>query len=145
MRYERHLANGYLINDDRDRLDLDLIYWFLAEESYWSRGMTREQVGRAASASVCFGLYGPDGGQCGFARVVTDLTTFAWLTYVFVIAGQRGKGLGRALVQAVLDHPDLQGLRRWLLATRDAQDFYAGLGFTSLDSPVIFMTRRHPG
>jgi GNAT superfamily N-acetyltransferase len=142
MAYERILPGGFCISDDPARLDVDLVHRFLSEESYWSRGITREQLMRALASSLCFGLYTSQHRQSGFARVVSDFTSFAWLTDVFVLAAYRRQGFGRALVAAVLGHPELQGLRRWLLATHDAQPFYRSLGFQRLDRPEIFMTRR---
>jgi N-acetylglutamate synthase-like GNAT family acetyltransferase len=144
MAYQVSLGGGYVVSDERARLDIDLIHDFLSQESYWSRGISRKTFERAAANSLCLGLYDSGGDQAGFARVVSDLAGFAWLTDVFVLSAHRGRGLGKALVRAVLAHPDLAGLKRWLLATHDAQRFYAGLGFAPLDDPAIFMTISHP-
>jgi GNAT superfamily N-acetyltransferase len=127
------------ISTDRDRLDVDAIHRFLSEESYWARGRSREVVERTIAHSLCFGAY--LGEQLvGYARVVTDYATFAWLADVFILDEFRGRGYGKALVQAVIAHPDLQGLRRMLLATKDAHTLYAQYGFTPVP-PDRFMER----
>ncbi len=129
----------YEVSTDRGRLDVDLIHRFLAEESYWARGVSREIVERSLEHSLCFGVYA-DGRQVAFARAVTDRATFAWLADVFVVQEHRGRGVGETLMRAVLSHPELQTLRRWLLATLDAQGLYRRFGFE--DSPEArFMMR----
>jgi GNAT superfamily N-acetyltransferase len=133
---------GYEISTDPQRLDLDLTHRFLSEEAYWSPGVPREVVQRAIDGSIVFGLY-HDGKQVGMTRVVTDRATFAWVCDVFVLADERGKGLGKWLMECVKSHPDLQGLRRWLLATSDAHGLYAQYGFTPVD-PQRFMEIRDP-
>ena len=125
------------ISTDADRLDLDMIHRWLSEESYWAQGRPRELMQRSFDNSICFGAYLED-RQVGFARVVTDRTTFAWLADVFILDEYRGRGYGKALVAAVLAHPELQGLRRWLLATRDAHGLYAQSGFVPVP-PERFM------
>ncbi|HEX8162643.1 MAG TPA: GNAT family N-acetyltransferase [Pyrinomonadaceae bacterium] len=130
MAYEQ-TRDDYLISDDGARLDLDLIYDFLSGESYWARGRSRERVELSVANSLPFGLY-KGGAQVGFARVVTDYATFAWLADVFVLDSERGRGLGVWLVETILSHPDLRGVRRWLLATRDAQELYRRFGFSDL-------------
>ena len=117
----------YEVSTDPGRLDLALIHGFL-ETAYWSEEIPRETVERAAAGSLNFGLYGPE-GQLGYARVVTDKATFAWICDVFVLEAARGQGLGRWLMACVMGHPALQGLRRWMLATADAHDLYRGFGF----------------
>src|SRR5262249_46481117 len=107
------------IDTDKDRLDIGLIHDFLSRCSHWARGIPREIVECATANPLCFGLY-YDGEQIGFARVVTDEATFAYMADVFVVADHRGAGLGQFLVDAILSHEPLQGLRRWLLVTRDA-------------------------
>jgi GNAT superfamily N-acetyltransferase len=131
--------DGYEIDDDPGRVDLDAVHAFLAQEAYWSRGIPRDVLSRAIAGSLNFGLY-HDGSQAGFARVVTDKATFAWLCDVYVLAEHRGRGLGHWLVQTVLDHPDLQGLRRFLLATADAHQVYAECGFEPLADPKPWMS-----
>lgn len=123
----------YEISADRSRLDLDAIHTYLSR-SYWSPGIPRETVERAAAHSLCFGLYHRD-AQVGFARVVTDRATFGYLADVYVLEAHRGQGLAKALVRSVLAHPDLQGLRRFLLATRDAHGLYRPFGFRPTDKP----------
>ncbi len=130
------------ISTEVERLDVDLIHRFLSEESYWARGRAREVTQRAIDHSICFGAY-VDGRQVGFARVVTDRATFAWLADVFILDDYRGRGYGKTLVAAVLNHPDLRGLRRWLLATKDAHGLYAPYGFAPVP-PERFMERRAP-
>jgi GNAT superfamily N-acetyltransferase len=136
-------VNGYEISTDSARLDVDYVHAFLTT-SYWSPGVPRDTVARAIAGSLCFGLYAPDGAQCGFARVVTDRATYAWLADVFVDPAHRGHGLGVRLVETVLAHPELQGLRRWALATRDAHGLYERFGFTPLPDPSSHMIRRPP-
>jgi GNAT superfamily N-acetyltransferase len=130
------------ISTDPDRLDVNMIHHWLAEESYWAQGIPRELVERAVGNSLCFGVYLGE-TQVGFARVVTDRTTHAWLADVFIDEAYRGRGYGKALVAAVLAHPELDGLRRFMLATRDAHGLYAQYGFTPVP-PDRFMERRQP-
>jgi GNAT superfamily N-acetyltransferase len=118
----------YVIDTDPGLLDLDVLHRFLSEEAYWSPGVSREVVERSIEHSLNFGLY-RDGEQVGFARVVTDCATFAWLADVFVLDGHRHAGLGKWLVETVLSHPDLEGLRRWILGTADAHGLYERFGF----------------
>jgi N-acetylglutamate synthase-like GNAT family acetyltransferase len=134
----------YTVSDDHARLDLDAIHGFLSRESYWARGRSRERVERAIANSPPFGLYKRE-RQVGFARVVTDRATFAWLADVFVVAEERGGGLSKWLVECVLAHPELQGMRRWLLATRDAQELYRRYGFAEPDtSQTTYMEKFDP-
>jgi GNAT superfamily N-acetyltransferase len=130
--------DDYEIDDDPSRLDISAIHAFLAHEAYWSRGVTRDVVDRAVAGSLNFGLY-HQGQQAGFARVVTDRATFAWLCDVYILSQHRGRGLGHWLVQAVIVHPDLQGLRRIVLATNDAHRIYADCGFEPLADPHRWM------
>jgi GNAT superfamily N-acetyltransferase len=141
----------YLISTESAWLDLDLIHRFLSEHSYWARGIPRDVVARSIANSLCFGVYGlgkdvpnPARPQVGFARVATDRATFAYLADVFVLPEHRGQGLSKRLVEAVLAHPDLQGLRRWMLATADAHELYRRYGFTALSKPDNFMQRHDP-
>jgi GNAT superfamily N-acetyltransferase len=132
-------GNGSVeISTDRSRLDRQLIHAFLSEESYWARGIPVEIVERSIEHSLNFGLYAGD-DQLAYARVITDRATFALVRDVFVVECWRGRGLGTLLMQAVLDHPDLQGLRRVLLVTRDAAPFYRSLGFKPLTRPDRFL------
>jgi GNAT superfamily N-acetyltransferase len=131
--------DGYEASDDPARLDVDVIHGFL-RTSYWSPGVSRQIVEKAIQGSLPMGLYAPDGRQAGFARVVTDRATFGYLADVFVLPEHRGRGLSRFLVTALLEHPDLSGLRRWMLATADAHGVYEALGFTALVDPSRWMT-----
>jgi GNAT superfamily N-acetyltransferase len=115
------------VSTDRSRLDLGFIHTFLVA-THWAKDIPFATLARAIEHSLPFGLY-KDGRQIGFARVVTDHATFAYLADVFVTQGERGKGFGKKLVDAVLAHPELQGMRRWLLGTRDAAGLYKQLGF----------------
>jgi GNAT superfamily N-acetyltransferase len=133
--------DGYQVSDDPARLDVALVHRFLSTEAYWSPGVSRDVVERAIAGSIPFGLYAPGGAQAGFARVVTDRATFAYLADVFVLAPHRGRGLGGFLVGSVLAHPELQGLRRFVLATDDAHGIYARFGFAPLDVPERWMER----
>ena len=130
-----------LISDDPARLNRELIHRFLSERSYWAQGVSPEMVDRSLDHSLCFGVY-QAGQQVGFARVVTDFATFAWLADVFVVEAKRGQGIGKKLVAAVLGHPRLQGLRRFMLGTRDASGLYARFGFKPLAHPERFMEIR---
>ena len=133
----------YVVSDDPGRLDRDLIHRWLSESSYWASGRTRETVDRSLDhGSIGFGVYAPDGAMIGFARVVTDRATFGWLCDVFVIEEHRGKGLGGALVQASVEHPDLRNIKRFVLATADGQGLYAKYGFEVIDRPERWMIRR---
>lgn len=130
----------YTISTDAARLDVDLIFEFLSTRSYWAKGRTRAAVKRSIAHSLSFGLYRHD-QQIGFARVVTDYATFAYLADVFVLEAERGRGLGKWLLAIIVAHPALQGLRRWLLATRDAHGLYQQAGFTPLLQPERWMER----
>jgi len=132
---------GFVISTDRARLDLDVIHGFLAQQSYWCRGIPRGVVECAVANSLCFGIYGDSGQQVGFARVVTDFATYGYVADVFVLPEWRGRGLSKRLMRAVLDHPALQGFRRLTLATRDAQGLYAQFGFTTSRRPDWQMER----
>jgi N-acetylglutamate synthase-like GNAT family acetyltransferase len=124
----------YEIDTAKDRLDIALIHDFLARCSHWARGIPRDVLERAIANSLCFGLY-RDGAQVGFARLVTDEATFAYLADVFVVAEARNGGLGQFLVESILAHAPLQGLRRWHLVTRDAASLYRRCGFADLQQP----------
>jgi GNAT superfamily N-acetyltransferase len=125
---------GYVVSTDPDRLDVDRIHGFLST-AYWSTGIPRDVVQRSIDNSLPFGLYSPAGEQAGFARVVTDRATYAYLGDVYVESAHRGRGLGKFLVSCVLGHPELQGLRRWALATADAHGLYARHGFRPPANP----------
>jgi GNAT superfamily N-acetyltransferase len=126
-----------LVSTDRARLDVDLIHGVLSA-TYWASGIPREIVERAIDGSIAFGLYEHD-HQVGFARVVTDMATYAYLADVFVVEARRGQGLGDWLVESIRLHPQLQGLRRFALITRDAGALYARHGFATPPEPLGYM------
>jgi len=134
--------DNFTVTDDPERLDREVIWRFLSS-SYWAKNVPAATVDRSLANSLCFTLL--DGArQVGFARVVSDRATLAYLGDVFVLDEYRGRGLGTWLIGCVLGHPDLQGLRRWILATRDAHDLYRKLGFTPLKDPARFMELHDP-
>lgn len=132
---------AFLISTDRARIDLDLVHGFLTA-SYWAEGIPRETVARSIAGSLPFGLYTGE-RQIGFARVITDRATFAYLSDVFVLAEFRGRGLGVWLVETILAHPALGEPRTWLLATRDAHELYRRMGFVEA-APGRYMGKRRP-
>src|SRR5688572_25989694 len=132
------MPDEYEISTDAQRLDVGLIHEFL-NSSYWARDIPREVVERSIEHSLCFGAFAA-GRQVGFGRVVTDLATFGYIADVFVVPEHRGRGVAKLLVRAILEHPKLQGLRRLLLATKDAHGLYAQFGFQPLSNPEHLMT-----
>lgn len=136
-------ADGrFVISTDPARLDFGAVHAYLSEQSYWAKGVTRQAVERAAAHSLCFGIYEvATNHQAGYARVVTDYTTFAYLCDVFVLETFRGHGLGKWLIATILSHPDIPNPRRWLLATADAHGLYAQNGFTPLPLPERWMVK----
>ena len=135
--------DDYQISTDRSRLDVELIHDFLCNTSYWATGRSREVVERSIQNSLCFGIY-TNSDQVGFARVVTDKATFAYLADVFILEPHRRKGLSKRLVEFIVAYPDLQGLRRFMLATNDAHGLYKQFGFTELPNPARFMELHRP-
>jgi GNAT superfamily N-acetyltransferase len=129
------------ISTDRDRIDRALVHRFLSEESYWARSRTREENDRIIEASLCFGAY-EDGRQIAHARVITDTVAFGYLGDVFVLPEARGRGVGKALMEAVLSHPHVRGLKRFTLVTDDAHGLYEQYGFRPLDDVRKWMQRR---
>jgi len=121
----------FLISTDRSKLDLDVIHKFLTL-SYWAAGIPRATVARSIENSLCFGVY-DNSNQIGFARVISDFATYAYVADVFILEPYRERGLGKELMASIMAHPELQGLRRWSLGTRDAQGLYAQFGF----EPVV--------
>ncbi|HEX6095326.1 MAG TPA: GNAT family N-acetyltransferase [Thermoanaerobaculia bacterium] len=119
-------------------MDVDTIHRYLSEESYWAANIPRDVVERSIAHSLCFGAFDGD-VQVGFARAITDRATFAYLADVFVLPSHRGRGIAKRLMEAVLAHPELQGLRRWQLITRDAHALYAQFGFVPLETPERHM------
>jgi GNAT superfamily N-acetyltransferase len=134
---------AFTISTDRERIDLDVVYGFLTE-CYWAKGIPREVVARSIENSLCFGVYAED-QQVGFARVVSDCATYAYIGDVFVLDAFRGRGLGKWLMECIMQHPRLQGLRRWSLVTGDAHGLYAKFGFEALKKPQNYMELHRPG
>jgi N-acetylglutamate synthase-like GNAT family acetyltransferase len=133
----------FVITTDRARFDLDAIHGFLSRESYWAKGIPREVVERSIANSLAFGvLHGAR--QVGLARLITDRATFAWLGDVYILDEFRKQGLSKWLMEVIVAHPDVQGLRRWLLATADAHSLYAQFGYKPLARPERFMERHFP-
>jgi GNAT superfamily N-acetyltransferase len=133
----------FSISTDQARLDLDVIHGFLTD-CYWAKGIPRQIVARSIEHSLCFGIYDGSGAQVGFARVVSDFATVAYLGDVFVLESHRGRGLSKWLMQCILQHPALQNLRRWILLTGDAHGLYAQFGFTPVKSPERYMELHRP-
>ena len=136
-------AGDLMISFDPARIDRDRVHGWLCREAYWSPGLDRRVFDRAVEHSLVASAIA-DGEQVAFARIVTDRATFAWLCDVFVAAGSRGRGVGRRLIGAILEHPELQGLRRWSLRTRDAHALYQRFGFMPLAAPERCMERHNP-
>jgi GNAT superfamily N-acetyltransferase len=138
-----HRRDGYFVSSDPTLLDLDVIHDFLTN-CYWAKGIPRDLVARSIEHSLCFGIYDGTGAQVGFARVITDLATIAYLGDVFVLESHRGRGLSKWMMECITQHPDLQGLRRWILLTRDAHALYSKYGFKPLKSPERYMELHRP-
>jgi len=133
----------FLISTDPARLDLDVIHGFLTN-CYWAKGIPREVVARSIEHSLCFGVYDGAAAQVGFARVISDFATIAYVGDVFVLDTHRGRGLGKWLMKSIAQHPALQNLRRWILTTRDAHGLYARVGFTPVKAPERYMELHRP-
>jgi len=130
--------NGFIFSDDKALLDVAAIHDYLAHQSYWAEGIPLETVQRSVDNSLCFGIY-KDGKQIGFARWITDKATFGYLADVYVLEAYRGQGLSKKLLSLMLFHPELQGLRRYMLATQDAHGLYAQFGFKPIPNPDRLM------
>ena len=130
--------NGFSISNDKTKLDVDLIHNFLSTKAYWCLNIPKETVQKSIQNSLCFGVFHKE-TQVGFARVISDFATIAYLGDVFVLEEYRGHGLSKWLMEAVMGHPDLQGLRRWILLTRDAHDLYRQFGWTDITDPSVWM------
>ena len=137
------MKEDYHISADKSKLDHQLIHRYLSGESYWAKGMPLEVMQRSFENSMCFGVY-KGNAQVGFARIISDKATFAYLADVFIHSDHRGKGLSKMLMDYIISHPDLQGLRRWMLGTADAYGLYAKYGFTPLGKPERMMERNNP-
>lgn len=143
MRIIERRRDNFIVTTDPARLDVELIHGFLSKSSYWAEGVSREVVARSIETSLCFGVY--DGERpVGFARVITDYATFAYIGDVFILESHRGRGLANFLMECIVQHPELQGLRRWMLATRDAHGLYGKFGFKPLARPERFMELHDP-
>jgi GNAT superfamily N-acetyltransferase len=140
----QHQLGEFTISTDPTRLNLDVIYEFLTN-CYWAKGIPREIVARSVERSLCFGVYDSNGAQVGFARVISDFASIAYLGDVFVLESHRGRGLSKWLMECIMQHPQLQGLRRWILLTRDAHGLYEQYGFTPLKSTESYMERHTAG
>ena len=137
------MTDAYEFTSDASKVEVSLVHRWLSEESYWAKGIPFAIVTRSIANSICFSILHPADGQVGFARVITDRASFAYLADVFVLTPHRGKGLSKRLMTYIQAHPDLQGLRRWLLATRDAHALYAQFGFVP-PVPGRLMERVNP-
>jgi len=141
--HRRWEQDGFTIDTDPARLDVAMIHDYLSRESYWATGIPLEIVRRSLEHSLNFGVYG-GAEQVGFARVITDFATYAYVGDVFVLEAWRGRGLSKWLMRVIVEHPELQGFRRWSLLTRDAHGLYRQVGFTPLAAPERWMERRAP-
>lgn len=137
------MQSQYTISTDKALLNVSMIHAYLSEESYWAKNIPLAVVQKSIDNAVCFGVYN-DHEQVGFARVITDKATFAYLADVFITEGHRGLGLSKLLMQHIMSHEDLQGLRRWMLGTRDAHKLYEQFGWTALSMPERFMQLHNP-
>ncbi len=137
------MDKDYIISANFADMDLAVIHGFIST-SYWAKGIPVATLQLALENSLCFGVFTQDGKQVGFARMITDKATFAYLADVFVLEAHQGKGLSKLLMAAILDHPELQGLRRMVLATSDAHGLYQQFGFTALAAPEVYMELHTP-
>ena len=137
------MVSGYKTSSDIKDMDLGVIHGFISN-SYWAKGIPLKTMDKAISNSLCFGVFTECDEQVAFARMVTDSATFAYLADVFVLEEHRGKGLSKLLMQVIVAHPDLQGIRRMALATSDAHSLYQQFGFKALSSPKSFMELHQP-
>jgi GNAT superfamily N-acetyltransferase len=132
----------FTVSTDRKLIDLDVVHDFLTK-CYWAKGISRDVVARSIENSLCFGVYS-EGRQVGFARVISDCATYAYIGDVFLLDSFRGRGLGKWLMECIMQHPRLQGLRRWSLVTQDAHGLYSKLGFEPLKKPQNYMELHRP-
>ncbi len=142
MKIYETIQNKFFISTDKAKLDIDTIHSYLCNESYWAKNIPLQTVQKSIDGSFCFGVFVTENSitkQIGFARVITDCATFAYLADVFIIETYRGKGLSKWLMKTIMECADLQGMRRWLLATKDAHGLYLQFGFTAIDKPERIM------
>jgi GNAT superfamily N-acetyltransferase len=137
------LIEGYRISSIQEEMDFSVIYSFISS-SYWAKDIPEITLKKAIKNSFCFAVFNSLNEQIGFARVVTDFATYAYLSDVFILQPHRGKGLSKWLIKEIIEHPELQGLRRFTLVTRDAHNLYSQFGFKSLASPELFMENWNP-
>lgn len=137
------LKREYTISTDRSKLNISIIHNYISNESYWGKGRSLEVVKKSIENSLPFGVYYKK-EMIGFARVLTDYATFAWVADVFILTKHRSKGLSKWLMETILSHPELQGFRRWVLATKDAHELYRRFGFRELNKPERWMERPDP-
>ncbi len=133
----------YTVSTDKSRLDLNLIYEFLNTESYWAKGIPRDTFEKSISGALCFGVY-QGTKQVAFARIITDYATVAYLGDVFVLPEHRGQGISKLLLKTIHAHPEIQGLRRWILLTKDAHTLYEQAGWSPIKKPELWMELHNP-
>ena len=136
------IKDGYLLSTDKSKIDVETVHHFLSH-SYWAENIPLDVVRKSIENSLCFGIYHQE-KLVGFARAISDFATFAYLADVFILPEERGKGLSKWLIGIILEHPQLQGLRRFTLATRDAHSLYAQFGFSVFDKPERWMQKHDP-
>jgi N-acetylglutamate synthase-like GNAT family acetyltransferase len=136
-------GNEYSVSTDKSRLDVDVIHQFLSTKAYWCLNIPRVTVEKSIENSLCFAVFHHD-KQVGFARVISDFSTIAYLGDVFIVDEYRGKGLSKLLMKTIMSHPELQGLRRWILLTSDAHGLYEQFGWTTIADPSVWMEVRNP-
>lgn len=137
------MIEGFRISSNYEDMDLDAVHAFLSQ-TYWAKGIPRETLSKAMRNSMCFGVFAASGDQVGFARIITDSATYAYLGDVYILEKYRGIGLSKWLMSEVVSHPELQGLRRFALATLDAHGLYEKYGFKPLARPEMFMEAWNP-
>lgn len=135
--------DGFLLSTDKSKLDIASIHDYLSNRSYWAKGVPFDVVKKAAENSVCFGIY-ESSRQIGFARVITDTATIGYIGDVFILEDYRGKGLSKWLMECIMKHPELQGLRRWILLTKDAHGLYKKYGFKEPEDFSVYMELKNP-
>lgn len=133
------MQKDFYISTDKSKLDLAMIHHFLSAKSYWAKGRSKLIIKRSIQNSLCFGVFNSSDVQVGFARVISDFAVFAWILDLFIIEEYRCNGLGKLLMQKIMAHQDLQGLKRWGLGTKDAHGLYEKFGFSSLSKPETIM------
>jgi len=140
MKIEEHIRDNYVVSTDKSKLDLTVVHGYLSR-SYWAEDIPPEILKKAVEYSLCFGIYNGN-NQVGFARVISDYSTFAYLADVFVLEEERGKGLSKFLMECILKHEQLQGLRNFCLMTKDAHSLYSRYGFKNIPQPENFMANK---